>query len=69
MPLFKKGTSHSSMTVSTMVYVCSGCGHTEIASSKSGRRTKKCPRCHSQMSCMPTSADEETPSDNDSDSV
>lgn len=63
MTMFKKSTCPSSVTVSSKVYVCDGCGHTEMATSASSG-TKECPKCHSKMSMIYSSCEEETSSDN-----
>jgi len=67
MTILKKGTCESSVTTSSMVYVCSGCGYTEMASSGDSG-AKECPQCHSQMSIM-SSNTEENPSGNISDAM
>jgi len=54
MSLFKKGTCDSKVVKSSMVYICSGCGHTEIARSRSSS-TKECPSCHAMMNLVTSS--------------
>jgi len=60
MSFIKKGTCDSSITVSSMVYVCSSCGHTEIASD--GSSIKECPVCHTSMSLIASQSNAESPS-------
>lgn len=51
MAIYKRGKcSDSNVKVSSSVYVCSDCGHTEIANGK--RKTKKCPKCGEIMSLV-----------------
>ena len=58
MTMFKKGTCcHSEVTISSMVYVCDGCGHTEIVKSES-LDTKECPKCKSKMSLIRATGEE-----------
>lgn len=68
MTMLKKGTCLSSVTISSMVYICENCGHTEIAMSET-IDNKECPKCHSKMSLISFSCEAKSPPDNSSDSV
>jgi rubrerythrin len=57
MSIFKKGTCECPVTISSIVYVCNSCGHTEIAKSDVG--SKKCPKCDSEMQMVSTSCEKE----------
>lgn len=48
MTLFKKGTCSSKALISSFVYVCNKCGHTQMAKTASSEE-KECPKCHSKM--------------------
>ena len=53
MAIYKTGKCSSSkceVKVSPSVYVCSDCGHTEMATGK--RKTKKCPKCGEIMNLV-----------------
>jgi len=54
MSLTKRGTCDSMVVTSSKVYVCSGCGHTEIASSSSSP-SRECPSCHASMHLVTSS--------------
>ncbi len=62
MTILKKGTCSASVTTSSKVYVCSSCGHTEMATGNSSE-TKECPKCHGQMMIISGGPSEESPSD------
>jgi len=47
MTLYKKGTESSSVIISSSVFVCPSCGHTEIEKENFGSR--ECPKCQTQM--------------------
>jgi len=61
MTLFKRGTTSSSVVVSSSVYACTSCDHTEIVTEAQDAE-KECPKCHSSMklissSCVETDKD------------
>lgn len=60
MSFIKRGTCDSSVTVSSMIYVCSSCGHTEMAGD--GSSVKECPVCHASMSLIAPQPNTESPS-------
>lgn len=68
MTILKKGTCSASVTTSSRVYVCSGCGYTEMAT-ESSIETKACPKCNGQMMRISGGAPEESPSDKSPDIV
>jgi hypothetical protein len=68
MTMIKKGTCRSSVSVSSKVYVCDGCGYTKMAASESGM-DKECPKCHSKMSMISSGSEENASSDNAPDIV
>jgi len=47
MTILKKGTCDSSIVVSSSVYTCPECSHTEIKCGQTGE--KKCPKCNAVM--------------------
>lgn len=51
MSIIKRGTVDSSIVVSSSVYSCNNCGHTEIVK-RASRRSKKCPKCQEDMQIM-----------------
>ncbi len=51
MSLFKKGTCNSKTLISSFVYVCNSCGHTEMAKDEQNE-DRKCPKCHSRMNLI-----------------
>lgn len=55
MSIIKRGTSDSLIVVSSSVYVCNSCGHTEMAKDENG--TKECPKCHCEMRLVSSSAE------------
>ena len=63
MTILKKGECHSAVAISSSVYVCSSCGHTDISKSFADG-DKKCPKCGSAMSCMSTTCEEKDLPDN-----
>ena len=63
MTILKKGTCETSATISSTVYVCNSCGYTTMSNQS------ECPQCHSQLSKVTSSRDEEKPSDNPSNIV
>ena len=48
MPLYKKGTCSSPVIISSSIYSCSSCGHTEIVQDDNTAQ-KECPKCKSMM--------------------
>ena len=68
MSIFKKGICESAVVISSIVYVCNNCGHTEIAKSEVDG-VKKCPKCDSEMSMVSSSCEKEASSDNAPDTV
>lgn len=56
MPLYKRGTCGSSVVVSSSVYACNDCGHTEILRDASSKE-KKCPKCSSMMQLISSQAE------------
>jgi len=68
MTILKKGTCSASVTTSSRVYVCSGCGYTEMAT-ESSIETKECSKCHGQMTIISGGTSEESLSDKSSDIV
>ena len=56
MSIIKRGTCESSAIVSSTVYVCSSCGHTEIANG--GSSVKECPSCHASMHLVTSNSDD-----------
>ena len=54
--MIKTGTSDSAVVVSSSVYVCEKCGHTEIARN-SNKSSKECPKCQSNMNLVSSSAE------------
>ena len=59
MSFTKRGTCDSKIVSSSTIYVCSGCGNTEIASSGDSF-TKECPLCHATMSLITSENTENT---------
>lgn len=57
MPLFKKGTCSSSIIVSSSVYSCNSCDHTEIVRDD-GSGNKTCPKCNAGMRIISSQASE-----------
>jgi len=60
MAFIKKGTVSSIVVVSSSVYVCNECDHTEVV--KDGEYDdsgKKCPQCEAEMKLVSTSAEED----------
>jgi len=55
MSIIKRGTSDSIVVISSSVYVCNSCGHTEMTKDDIG--TKECPKCHSEMKLVSSSAE------------
>jgi len=53
MSIIKRGTVDSSIIVSSSVYSCSKCGHTEIVK-RASKRSKKCPKCQEDMQIIST---------------
>ena len=53
MTLYKKGTCQSKTTISNNAYVCSKCGHTEVARKQASKR-KQCPNCEETMNLVST---------------
>ena len=68
MTILKSGTCHSSVTISSTVYVCNSCGHTELSKTEQSI-DRKCPKCGAQMSMVSSSCEEESLPDNTSDLV
>ena len=56
MTLFKKGTSDSSIVVSSSVYACSSCDHTEMVTGDKDS-SKNCPKCGESMKLISSSAE------------
>ena len=54
MTMLKKGTCSSSVTVSSKIYVCNGCGHTEMAKEQLGGK-RRCSKCNSVLSIISSS--------------
>lgn len=54
MTLIKRGTCSSAVVVSSSVYVCSKCGHTEMASNTN--EPKNCPKCDAAMTIVNSQA-------------
>jgi len=48
MSIIKRGTVDSAIIVTSSIYSCSNCGHTEMIK-KASKRGKKCPKCHENM--------------------
>jgi len=58
MSIIKKSNyTKSKITISSTVYVCNECGHTEIVKKISSK--KKCPKCNANMTIISSSCDEE----------
>jgi rubrerythrin len=55
MTLLKKGTCSSPVVVSSSVYACSSCGHTEIVKGDAVE-SKKCPKCDAEMKLISAQA-------------
>ena len=56
--MIKKGISDSTVVVSSSVYVCEKCGHTEIARN-SNESSKECPKCQANMNLVSSSSSAE----------
>ena len=54
MTLFKKGTCSSEVVISSSVYACTKCDHTEIIEGVKTSSKKKCPKCSSKMKIIST---------------
>ena len=57
MTLYKKGTCSSSVVISSSVYACTSCDHTEIVESIKTAKSKKCPKCSSKMRLISSQAE------------
>ena len=57
MAIHKKGSCHSSVIVSSSIYSCSSCGHTQIVRGEV-EESKECPKCHSTMKIISSHAEE-----------
>jgi len=55
MTLYKEGTCDSSIVVSSSVYSCTSCGHTEIVDG-SADAEKNCPKCNAPMRLISSQA-------------
>ena len=56
MTLIKRGTNDSAVVVSSSVYACSSCGHTEMVTGDKDS-DKKCPKCGKDMQIVSASAE------------
>ena len=56
MSIRKKGTLDTSIVVSSSVYACSSCDHTEIDQGDFSQE-KKCPKCDSPMNMISASTE------------
>lgn len=60
MSMIKRGTSEVPIIVSSSVYLCHRCGHTEIARDVNDT-TKECPKCKSSMELVSSTTSTEMP--------
>ena len=56
MTIYKSGTHDSSVIISSSIYSCSSCEHTEMGSGENGN-DKKCPECGADMRIISASTD------------
>lgn len=56
MTICKKGICHSSVIISSSIYSCSSCGHTEIVQGTVDEE-KECSKCHSKMKIISSHAE------------
>ena len=56
MSMIKRGTSDSTVVVASAVYMCSACGHTEMAEGDPVEG-KECPTCHVKMTVVSAQAE------------
>jgi len=56
MTICKKGSCHSSVIISSSIYSCDSCGHTEMAQGDI-EEGKECPKCHSTMRIISSHAE------------
>ena len=49
MPLYKKGTCHTPVIVTSEVFVCPDCGQTQVSEGINRRGKKSCPKCGGGM--------------------
>jgi rubrerythrin len=61
MSLFKKGTCHSSVVISSTVYVCPSCGHTTVIRDNDNC-TQECPKCNTRMNMVSSNSKKENDS-------
>ena len=59
MTIYKKGTCETGVVVSSSVYVCNSCDHTEIVRGDRTAGSKKCPQCQASMSLVSSHASDE----------
>lgn len=59
MGFIKKSTLPSVVVVSSSVYTCKGCDHTEVVKDVDIDEKKKCPKCEAEMMIISTSTEDE----------